>query len=76
MAAAGGPPTPAQAAELERLGRELSVLGWIDFALIAGQPWLILGLTAGIMAIKLGVLGLLARVFGLSLDQGLLLSLL
>jgi CPA2 family monovalent cation:H+ antiporter-2 len=46
----------------------------IDFALIGGRPGLILGLTAGIMAIKLGILGVLARGFGLGLDQGLLLA--
>ena len=35
VAAAGGAPTPAQEAELERLGRELSALGRLDFVLIA-----------------------------------------
>ncbi|MDX1673785.1 MAG: monovalent cation:proton antiporter-2 (CPA2) family protein [Longimicrobiales bacterium] len=46
----------------------------IDFALIAGQPWTILGLTGGIMAVKLAVLGGLARGFGMSLDNGLLVA--
>lgn len=46
----------------------------IDFALIGGRPGLVLGLTAGILAIKLGILGALARGFGLGLDQGLLLA--
>ena len=46
----------------------------IDFALIAGQPWVIVGLTLGIMALKLGILAGLARGFKLGLDQGLLLA--
>jgi len=32
---AGGPPTPAQGAELQRLDREMSRLGLADFALVA-----------------------------------------
>jgi uncharacterized membrane protein len=33
--AAGGPPTPAQAAELRKLDRQMSLLGTIDFVLVA-----------------------------------------
>lgn len=33
--AAGGPPTPAQGAELHKLDREMSVLGLADFLLVA-----------------------------------------
>ena len=33
--AAGGPPTPAQAAELHKLDREMSTLSLIDFVLVA-----------------------------------------
>lgn len=33
--AAGGPPTPAQGAELSKLDREMSRLGLIDFVLVA-----------------------------------------
>jgi uncharacterized membrane protein len=33
--AAGGPPTPAQGAELHRLDKEMSVLGLADFILVA-----------------------------------------
>jgi len=33
--AAGGPPTPAQGAELQRLDKEMSTLGLIDFVLVA-----------------------------------------
>ena len=40
--AAGGPPTPAQAAELHKLDREMSALGLVDFVLVA----LALGLMA------------------------------
>ncbi len=46
----------------------------IDFDLITGRPGLILGLAAAIIAVKLGVLALLARVFSLRLDQALLFS--
>jgi uncharacterized membrane protein len=31
----GGPPTPAQAAELQKLDKELSKFGYIDFVLVA-----------------------------------------
>ncbi|MDZ4717954.1 MAG: monovalent cation:proton antiporter-2 (CPA2) family protein [Roseiflexaceae bacterium] len=44
----------------------------VDFALILGQPLLIAGLVAGIMAVKFAILFGLAKVFRLSLDQGLL----
>jgi voltage-gated potassium channel Kch len=44
----------------------------IDFALIAAQPLLILGLVLALMAVKFGILFGLARLFRLSLDQGLL----
>lgn len=33
--AAGGPPTPAQSAEMQKLDKEMSVLGLIDFILVA-----------------------------------------
>ena len=33
--AAGGPPTPAQGAELQKLDREMSRLGLVDFVLVA-----------------------------------------
>jgi len=33
--AAGGPPSPAQGAELQRLDKEMSSLGYVDFVLIA-----------------------------------------
>jgi uncharacterized membrane protein len=32
---AGGPPTPAQSAEMQKLDKEMSVLGLIDFILVA-----------------------------------------
>jgi voltage-gated potassium channel Kch len=44
----------------------------IDFGLILAQPLLIAGLVVGILALKFGVLLAIARVFRLSLDQGLL----
>jgi hypothetical protein len=40
--AAGGPPTPAQGAELQKLDREMSALSLADFVLVA----LALGLMA------------------------------
>lgn len=46
----------------------------IDFKLIAAQPWLILGLVAGIMAVKGIVLLVLGKIFGLKTDQNLLFS--
>jgi len=33
--AAGGPPTPVQAAELQKLDKELSKFGKLDFVLVA-----------------------------------------
>jgi monovalent cation:proton antiporter-2 (CPA2) family protein len=44
----------------------------IDFDLIASSPLLILGLVAGLMAIKFVVLMVLGRVFGMGLDQNFL----
>ena len=44
----------------------------IDFDLIARSPGLILGLVAGLMAIKFVVLLLLGRAFGMGLDQNFL----
>jgi len=44
----------------------------IDFDLIARSPGLILGLVAGLMAIKFVVLLVLGRVFGMGLDQNFL----
>jgi uncharacterized membrane protein len=32
---AGGPPTPAQSAEMQKLDKEMSVLGLVDFILVA-----------------------------------------
>jgi monovalent cation:proton antiporter-2 (CPA2) family protein len=46
----------------------------IDFGLIAGRPVLIASLTIGIVAVKFGILGALARLFRFGLDQGLLLA--
>lgn len=44
----------------------------IDFRLILAQPWLILGLVVGIMALKGIVLMMLGKIFKLNLDQNLL----
>jgi monovalent cation:proton antiporter-2 (CPA2) family protein len=44
----------------------------IDFALIRAQPWIIVGITVGMVTLKFGVLAVLARVFRLGMDQGLL----
>jgi len=44
----------------------------IDFDLIRAQPAIVAGLTVGVMAVKLAILLLLARAFGLSGAQGLL----
>ena len=46
----------------------------IDFALIAARPVMIAGLVAGLVVVKLVVLFLLGRVFGLGWDQNLLLA--
>ncbi|MFB6455811.1 monovalent cation:proton antiporter-2 (CPA2) family protein [Chitinophaga sp. Hz27] len=46
----------------------------IDFKLIMQQPWVILGLVIGIMAIKGILLFCLGKLFKLSLDQNLLFS--
>jgi len=46
----------------------------IDFGLIVSRPMLIVGLVVGILAVKLGILYALGRVFRLSLDQALLLA--
>ena len=46
----------------------------IDFKLIAQQPWLILGLVVGIMALKGFVLLVLGKIFRLNIDQNLLFS--
>jgi hypothetical protein len=32
---AGGPPTPAQGAELQKLDKEMLTLGYVDFVLVA-----------------------------------------
>jgi monovalent cation:proton antiporter-2 (CPA2) family protein len=47
----------------------------IDFALVADSPATVLGLTAGLVAVKCLVLLVLARIFRLALDQGVLLAL-
>ncbi|NWG21094.1 MAG: cation:proton antiporter [Chloroflexi bacterium] len=44
----------------------------IDFALIVAQPLLIAGLVLAIVALKFGVLFVLARLFRLSFDQSML----
>ena len=44
----------------------------IDFDLIAREPWTLLGLVAALVLIKLVILFLLARLFRLGTDQGLL----
>lgn len=46
----------------------------IDFNLIMEQPYLIIGLVAGLMAIKTLVLFVLGKIFKLSLDQNFLFS--
>ena len=46
----------------------------IDFGLIGGRPGSIAGMVAGLMAVKLIVLAVLGRAFGLKLDQNLLFS--
>jgi voltage-gated potassium channel Kch len=46
----------------------------IDFALVGARPLLVFGLVAAVVAVKLVVLALLARAFGLSTDQGLLVA--
>jgi monovalent cation:proton antiporter-2 (CPA2) family protein len=43
----------------------------IDFALIGGEPTMIFGLTAGIVAVKFVILLVLARAFGMGRDQSL-----
>jgi monovalent cation:proton antiporter-2 (CPA2) family protein len=44
----------------------------VDFALIGQQPFLVIALVVALMGVKFGVLIVLARIFRLSLDQGLL----
>jgi voltage-gated potassium channel Kch len=46
----------------------------IDFTLVGARPLLVLGLVAGVIAVKLVVLAAIGRLFGLSLDQGLLVA--
>jgi glutathione-regulated potassium-efflux system ancillary protein KefC len=41
----------------------------VDFGLLLTSPWLIIGLTAGLIALKTGVLLLLARLFKLPVSQ-------
>ena len=50
----------------------ISVGASIDFDLIASSPLLILGLVAGLIAIKFVVLMVLGRAFGMGLDQNFL----
>jgi monovalent cation:proton antiporter-2 (CPA2) family protein len=50
----------------------ISVGASIDFGLIGAQPGMIAGLTLGIVAVKFGVLLVLARIFRLGADQSLL----
>ncbi|NLR59653.1 potassium transporter [Chitinophaga polysaccharea] len=44
----------------------------IDFKLILEQPWLIMGLVVGIMAVKGIILFILGKIFKLNIDQNLL----
>lgn len=53
----------------------ISVGASIDFALIAAQPWLIVGLVFGLMLLKAIVLFALGKIFGLKLDQNVMFSL-
>jgi Kef-type K+ transport system membrane component KefB/voltage-gated potassium channel Kch len=46
----------------------------IDFGLVAARPLAVLGLVAGVIVVKLLVIAVLARSFGLSSDQGLLVA--
>jgi monovalent cation:proton antiporter-2 (CPA2) family protein len=46
----------------------------IDFGLVLAQPLLVVGLVAGIILVKFGVLLALARLFRLGLDQSLLVA--
>ncbi|WP_423195460.1 MULTISPECIES: glutathione-regulated potassium-efflux system protein KefC [unclassified Cupriavidus] len=48
----------------------------IDFAILAQAPWRVLGLVAGFVLVKTGVLVLLARRFGVARSQWLLFALL
>ncbi|MBS0308089.1 MAG: glutathione-regulated potassium-efflux system protein KefC [Proteobacteria bacterium] len=41
----------------------------VDFGVFAARPWLILGLVAGFLATKVGVLYLLSKVFGIAREQ-------
>ncbi|MDX1492893.1 MAG: monovalent cation:proton antiporter-2 (CPA2) family protein [Longimicrobiales bacterium] len=50
----------------------ISVGASIDFQLIGGEPGLIAGLTAGMIALKFAVLIALARIFKLGTDQAFL----
>ena len=52
----------------------LAVGASINFALILAQPLLILGLVAGVIAVKFAVLFALAKLFRLGTDQALLLA--
>jgi voltage-gated potassium channel Kch len=52
----------------------LAVGASVDFALVASQPALILGLVAAVVSIKFLVLAGLARAFGLRRDQAMLLA--
>jgi monovalent cation:proton antiporter-2 (CPA2) family protein len=47
----------------------------VDFELIAAEPGLVAGLVLGLVALKFLVLAVLARVFRMGVDQGLLFSL-
>jgi CPA2 family monovalent cation:H+ antiporter-2/glutathione-regulated potassium-efflux system protein KefB len=52
----------------------ISVGASLDFALVAGEPGLVAGITVGVVAVKCLVLVVLGRLFGLGLDQALLLA--
>ena len=41
----------------------------VDFGVLLAQPWLIIGLVAAFLAIKIGVLYLLAKTFGIPREQ-------
>lgn len=53
----------------------LAVGASIDFALVASAPAQVLGIVAALLVVKAGILLVLARGFGLALDQGVLLAL-
>ena len=53
----------------------ISVGASMDVGLVVERPGLVGGMAAGIVALKFGVLAVLARVFGMGLDEALLFAL-